>query len=421
AARKEDQGGRDQRGRLHSASASSSLRRPSYSALPRITAFAPAAYALRMSSSEETPPEYCSSSRVIFRTFARVSRSGPLIVPSRSMHVRMTPASGRSAQRPTSALSTTGSVSSHPPTAALLSRTSRAAMTRPGWANAHFSKRWGSRTAAVAITTASAPPSSSAFTPSSVRTPPATCISAFVCSSICAITARLLAEPRAASRSTTWMRVAPAAANRCAMVTGSSAYTVGCSYLPCVKRTQCPPRMSIAGITTIGQKTSLAIVGELQRDRDVLGFPERLDDELQRVLVFADDPQLVALDPHLELAGDVLDPLAEVARELVVDARVQPHLDLAASFADGLRVTRLEQLGRQLPPRALLPEHLKRGPGAVFARGLDDDDVVALVVSGRRVLEVEPRRDLAARLVDGVGQLRRVELGDDVEGVLSHC
>ncbi len=36
------------------------------------------------------------------------------------------------------------------------------------------------------------------------------------------------------------------------------------------------------------------------------------------------------------------------------------------------------------------------------------------------VLEVESSADLAARLVQSVGELGRVELGDDVEGVFRH-
>src|SRR5256885_8930411 len=86
---------------------------PSYNALPRIAAWVPAAAMRRRSSTDAHPPEYCSSRLVILRTRASVCRSGPDMVPSRSMHVRITPASGRAAQRPTSAFSTPGSVSSH--------------------------------------------------------------------------------------------------------------------------------------------------------------------------------------------------------------------------------------------------------------------------------------------------------------------
>ena len=38
--------------------------------------------------------------------------------------------------------------------------------------------------------------------------------------------------------------------------------------------------------------------------------------------------------------------------------------------------------------------------------------------TGLGVLEVEPLRDLALRLVDGVANLLQVHLGDDVEGEL---
>src|SRR6266513_4470634 len=67
---------------------------------------------------------------------------------------------------------------------------------------------------------------------------------------------------------------------------------------------------------------SLSIVRELQRHRDVLGVAKGLDHQLQRVLVLADDAELVPLDADLELARDVLDPLPKVARQLVVDAGI---------------------------------------------------------------------------------------------------
>src|SRR5438128_1170962 len=107
---------------------------------------------------------------------------------------------------------------------------------------------------------------------------------------------------------------------------------VGLSYLPWVKRTQRPPRMSMAGITST-LKCRLAVVRELERDRDVLRVAQGLDHLLERVLVLANDAQLVALDPDLQLVGNVLDPLAQVARELVVDDRIESDVDLAATLA----------------------------------------------------------------------------------------
>src|SRR5216683_1699898 len=320
-----------------------------------MTPWAPAARTLTRSSTEVTPPEYWSSSLVILRTLPRVSRSGPVIVPSRSTLVRMTPASGRNSHLPTRAPMATGSVSSQPPTAALWSRTSSAARMRPGCCMAHLSNRCGSRTAAVPMTTQCAPSSSSAATVSAERTPPATCSSMPDCSSIRVITGRLLADPRAASRSTTWTRLA-----------------------------------------------------------------QRLDHRLQRVLVLAHDPKLIALDPHIQLARHVLDSLAQVARDVVGDAGVEPDLDLAAALANRLRVVGLEKLGRELAARRLLAQDLERGPGAILAGRLDHDQVVALVVNRGGVLEVESSADLTACLVESVGELGRIELGDHVEGVLRH-
>src|SRR5712691_3954635 len=58
-ARDEHQRRREQRELPHVARAWSSVILPSYSALPRITASAPAAVTRRMWSTEATPPEYC--------------------------------------------------------------------------------------------------------------------------------------------------------------------------------------------------------------------------------------------------------------------------------------------------------------------------------------------------------------------------
>src|SRR5437763_9538431 len=132
--------------------------------------------------------------------------------------------------------------------------------------------------------------------------------------------------------------------------------------------------MSIAGITNTGpyveaerphpdplpkgEGIRLSVVGELQRDGDVVGLAQGLDDLLQRVLVLAYDPELVALDAHLQLRRDVLDPLAQVARDVVGDARVELDLDLAATLADALRIAGFEQLRRQLAAGGLLAQNL---------------------------------------------------------------
>src|SRR2546428_8830993 len=163
---------------------------------------------------------------------------------------------------------------------------------------------------------------------------------------------------------------------------------VGLSYLPWVRRTQRPPRMSMAGITST-LKCRLAVVRELERDRDVLSVAQRLDHHLERVFVLAHDAQLVALDPDLQLVGNVLDPLAQIARELVVDARVEADVDLAATLAHRFRIARLEELRRKLPARGLLTQHLECSPGAVLARRLDLDQICLMVIARGGVFEVE--------------------------------
>src|SRR5712691_8583978 len=189
--------------------------------------------------------------------------------------------------------------------------------------------------------------------------------------------------------------------------------------------------MSIAGITSISlswltlgspQRSCgrLPVVRELKRNRDVLGLAQVLDHQLQGVLVLADHSQLVALDPHLHLRGDVLDALAKVAGDLIGDAGIKVHFDLSPALADGLWVVGLEQLWRQLAPRRLLTQNLQGRLRALFARRIDEDQLVLAVERRLRVFEVVPSAHLSAGLVDRVGELRRVELRDDVEGELSH-
>src|SRR5258708_37814275 len=164
----------------------------------------------------------------------------------------------------------------------------------------------------------------------------------------------------------------------------------------------------------------LAVVRELQRDCDVLRVAQRLDHELKRVLVLADDAQLVALNPHLDLRRGVLNSLSQVARDVIRDAGVEPDLDLAAAFANTPGVARLEQLWRKLAACSLLAKHLEGGLGSVLAGGLDENGLAGVVVDRRRVFEVEAGADFAAGLVEGIGQLGGVELRDDVEGELRH-
>src|SRR6185312_5184633 len=70
------------------ASASATVKLPSSRARPRITAFAPASRAARISSSERTPPDACSASCGTLVTRWRYrSRLKPASMPSRSMSV----------------------------------------------------------------------------------------------------------------------------------------------------------------------------------------------------------------------------------------------------------------------------------------------------------------------------------------------
>src|SRR5262249_37178310 len=71
-----------------------------------------------------------------------------------------------------------------------------------------------------------------------------------------------------------------------------------------------------------------------------------------------------------------------------------------------------------VPACRLLQQYLKDCAGAVFGRSLDHDRAVVAFDPGIGALEVETRPHFPAGLVEGVGQLMRVVLGDDVEGEL---
>ena len=74
-----------------------------------------------------------------------------------------------------------------------------------------------------------------------------------------------------------------------------------------------------------------------------------------------------------------------------------------------------ERLQRHVALDGLLLQDLQRGLQPVLGRGPELDRRVVLGDAGLGVLEVEPLRDLALRLVDGVANLLQVHLGDDVE------
>ena len=75
----------------------------------------------------------------------------------------------------------------------------------------------------------------------------------------------------------------------------------------------------------------------------------------------------------------------------------------------------VERLQRDLAAHELLLEHLRDGLQPFLRRRLDLDRVVLQLDDAVGALEVEARRELAARLVDRVAHLLHVDLGDDIE------
>ncbi len=133
--------------------------------------------------------------------------------------------------------------------------------------------------------------------------------------------------------------------------------------------------------------------------------------------------------------------LAGHADLILLDGRLQPELgvlddaDDLARLLDGNALLELDGLTQHAPGRGLhLPvgEGLERHAAPVQLRLEDVDHRLELHVVGRShgqrglldvhralgALEVVASVDLAPGLVDGVGDLLRVDLADDVEGVL---
>src|SRR5262245_17495275 len=164
-------------------------------------------------------------------------------------------------------------------------------------------------------------------------------------------------------------------------------------------------------------RSRATVVRELERDAEVLLFQHR-DDLLKIVAVLARDAHLIFLDRGLHANLAVLDEAHDLLGALDRDPLLERDL-LAERTA-----------------RALLDltvrERLQRHAALVQARLEDVDDRLQLhVVRRGRVdvglldrhvalgaLEVVARSDLAARLVERVGDLLHVDLARDVERVL---
>src|SRR5262245_10815196 len=158
-----------------------------------------------------------------------------------------------------------------------------------------------------------------------------------------------------------------------------------------------------------------AVVDELHREIQ-LGALDQGDHRLQVVLLLRRDAELVALDLDLNaLRGLVADQLADllglVGGDALLDAGGDLDLATGRSWVAGLQC-----LERDAALDQLALEHVEDGERAVFRVGAHLYAVLALPLDrGAGVLEVEPLRDLARGLVQGVVDLLTVDLAHDVE------
>ena len=160
-----------------------------------------------------------------------------------------------------------------------------------------------------------------------------------------------------------------------------------------------------------------AVVRELERDAEVVCLDGR-DGLLQVVLALAEHADLVALDLRLDLDPARLHELRDLLGLLLGDAGHDRDRLAHVALRGGVDLAFGERLQRHVALHDLLFQDLERGLEPVLGRRPQLDRRVILGDAGLGVFEVEPLRDLALRLVDGVADLLQVHLGDDVEGGL---
>src|SRR5580700_2129849 len=160
-------------------------------------------------------------------------------------------------------------------------------------------------------------------------------------------------------------------------------------------------------------RASVAEVSELQRHFELRALEQR-DGRLQLVALLAADAHLVAHEARLHLELGVLDQARDLLAGVRVDAVPQHHL-LVRGRERRLRLLHLEayQVDAALgEPQLEYLQHLLELK--VHLRAQRDGELVELEARSG-VLEIEALRQLAARLVDGVGHFVGVELRNGIE------
>ena len=145
------------------------------------------------------------------------------------------------------------------------------------------------------------------------------------------------------------------------------------------------------------------------------------DDFLQRIAILAAYPHYIALDRGLRFFLRILDQLHDLPR--LFDRDPLLNADLLFHRASGGRLQR--PVGQSFQGHAafdqLLLEDVVHRLHLEFIGGVQQDRVGALHRDlGLRVLQIEARADFFHRLLNGVGNLRKVDFADDIETVIGH-
>src|SRR6266511_3389213 len=338
------------------------------------------------SSSVPTPPLAITGSVTVSSTAPSWPRSGPVMVPSRPISVTTRADAPLVSSWPATSRRSSPVESIQPRTATSRPRASSPTAIFPGWRVASSSTSSGRSIAPVPTTTRAAPAAKRSPPASTLRTPPLAWTRHGTAAQIASTTARLTRSPvRAASRSTTWIHRAPAAAKACATCTGSSPYTVSASKSPRCSRTTCPPRRSIEGYRSNGTRLQGALRRRHPGALDLHRVAQAARDALERRL---DDvvAVLARQRPHVQR-----DPGRERERppELLGQLRVEgaDPLGLRVDLVDEERATgqverHLDERLVERHDRAREPAHAGLVAQRVLERGTEHDaDVFDRVVS----------------------------------------
>src|SRR5450759_3715522 len=162
------------------------------------------------------------------------------------------------------------------------------------------------------------------------------------------------------------------------------------------------------------------VIRELQIDAKVLLLDHR-DHFLQRIAILAADPHYIALDGGLRFFLRILDQLHDLPRLFDWDPLLQGDLLFYRASGGWLQRTVGQSFQGYAALDQLLLEDVVHRLHLEFIGGVKQDRVGALHRDlGLRVLQIEASADFLHRLLDGVGNFRKVDLADDIETVIGH-